>query len=71
MATARQRLVVLTHTGTAYSSLGEQRKAVEYLERALQLRVAVSDRQGEAITLNQFRTRLRLVGGAAEGVGVL
>ena len=29
-------------------------KAVEYFERALQLRVAVSDRQGEATTLNHF-----------------
>ncbi len=38
--------------GTAYSSLKEHDKAVEYLERALQLRIAVSDRQGEAITLN-------------------
>src|SRR4030095_1675199 len=52
------------NTGNAHSSLGQHAKAIEYLERALQLRVAMSDRQGEAITLNHLGRALRLSGEA-------
>jgi CHAT domain-containing protein len=48
--------------GTAYSSLGEQQKAIEYFDRALALRLAVSDRQGEATTLNHFGRAFGLSG---------
>jgi CHAT domain-containing protein/Tfp pilus assembly protein PilF len=43
--------IILSNIGSLYNTLGQNQKALEYLEKALPIRKAVGDRPGEATTL--------------------
>lgn len=77
LAIVRQRTdkkheaLFLNDLGMAWDTLGEKRKALDYLEQALPLRQAVGDWSGQATTLNNIGMTLNTLGEHGKALGYL